>query len=310
MQSKQTVDCKFRHAVSLATAAFMGMGGALAPAAVSADEAEDFYIREVDSMVQGNCVVCHRSGGQADAGGADILFTSSASANHQAFIDYISVPGGAPDRGRADRVLSKITGGSGHGGGVIFSNGSSQYQTFSAYMDLLLAPDEPVAERRVALEEPVEGEIHTGVGNLRGWAVATDGIERIEILVDGVPKFDAPYGGSRRDVGGAFPDIEGSSTSGFSLAYNYSNLSVGPHTITAIAHSKEGGTVESSASFNVVRFEGEFIRDEGAVKLDGGVCTLASDEITITDAIVDGNLYNLMLKWRTAEQGFEIVEIR
>ena len=151
MQSKQTVDCKFRHAVSLATAAFMGMGGALAPAAVSADEAEDFYIREVDSMVQGNCVVCHRSGGQADAGGADILFTSSASANHQAFIDYISVPGGAPDRGRADRVLSKITGGSGHGGGVIFSNGSSQYQTFSAYMDLLLAPDEPVAERRVAL---------------------------------------------------------------------------------------------------------------------------------------------------------------
>ena len=54
------------------------------------------------------------------------------------------------------------------------------------------------------LEEPVAGEIHGGVGNLRGWAVATDGIDKIEIMIDGVYAFDAPYGGARGDVGGAF----------------------------------------------------------------------------------------------------------
>ena len=37
---------------------------------------------------------------------------------------------------------------------------------------------------------------------------------------------------------------------------------------------------------------------------------LASDEIAIVDARVDGSLLDLLLKWRTAEQGFEIVEIR
>ena len=46
---------------------------------------------------------------------------------------------------------------------------------------------------RIMLEEPVAGEIHGGVGNLRGWAVATDGIDKIEIMIDGEYAFDAPY---------------------------------------------------------------------------------------------------------------------
>ena len=32
---------------------------------------------------------------------------------------------------------------------------------------------------RVMLEEPVAGETHGGVGNLRGWAVASEGIEKL-----------------------------------------------------------------------------------------------------------------------------------
>ena len=56
---------------------------------------------------------------------------------------------------------------------------------------------------RAALEEPVSSETHTGVGNLRGWAVSSDGIEKVEIYIDGVYAFDAPYGGNRGDGGGA-----------------------------------------------------------------------------------------------------------
>jgi hypothetical protein len=179
-------------------------------------------------------------------------------------------------------------------------------------MDLLSA-DEAQADPgvlEVALEEPIEGQVHTGVGNLRGWAVASEGITKVEILIDGVLAFEAPYGGSRGDVGGAFPDVEGASESGFSLAYNYSGLAAGPHTVTAVAYNALGETKESSASFEVVRFDSPFIADPNAVNLNSGSCTVSSDEISITDARIEGALLDLVLKWRTAEQGFEIVEIR
>jgi hypothetical protein len=145
---------------------------------------------------------------------------------------------------------------------------------------------------------------------LRGWAVASEGITKVEILIDGVLAFEAPYGGSRGDVGGAFPDVEGASESGFSLAYNYSGLAAGPHTVTAVAYNALGETKESSASFEVVRFDSPFIADPNAVNLNSGSCTVSSDEISITDARIEGALLDLVLKWRTAEQGFEIVEIR
>ena len=269
--------------------------------------AEAFYASDVDSIVQGKCITCHRSGGQA--GGTALRFTSSASGNHDVFDGYVNTPAKGA---RASRVLSKITGGLGHGGGQVISQGSADYQAFSDYMDLLSADEQPVdpGVLEVTLEEPVEGQIHTGVGNLRGWAVASEGITKVEILIDGVLAFEAPYGGSRGDVGGAFPDVAGSRESGFSLAYNYSAMAAGPHTITAIAYNALGETKESSASFEVVRFDSAFITDPNAVNLNNASCTVSSDEISVVDAQVDGSVLDLMLKWRRAEQGFEIIEIR
>ena len=122
--------------------------------------------------------------------------------------------------------------------------------------------------------------------------------------------FEAPYGGARGDVGDAFPDVTGSSESGFSLAYNYSSLSVGPHTITAVAHNALGETKKSAARFEVVRFDSPFISDPNALNLNSASCTVSSDDISIVDALIEGSVYDLRLKWRTAEQGFEIIEIR
>ena len=269
--------------------------------------AEAFYASDVDSIVQGKCITCHVSGGQA--GGTALRFTGSVSGNHDVFDGYVNSP---TQGARASRVLSKITGGLGHGGGQVISQGSADYQTFSSYIDLLSDDEQPVdpGVLEVTLEEPVEGQIHTGVGNLRGWAVASEGITKVEVRIDGVLAFEAPYGGSRGDVGGAFPDVAGSSESGFSLAYNYSAMAAGPHTITAIAYDELGDTKESSANFEVVRFDSPFIADPNAVRLDDASCTVSSDEISIVDARVDGSVLDLLLEWRRAEQGFEIVEIR
>ena len=273
----------------------------------SGQTAEAFYASDVDSIVQAKCIACHRSDGQASY--TELRYTKSVADNHSVLERYVN----SPTKGaRANTVLSKIRGALGHGGGQVISQGSADYQTFSTYMDLLSADELPVdpGVLRVALEEPVQGQVHTGVGNLRGWAVASEGITKVEILVDGVLAFEAPYGGERGDVGGAFPDVAGSSESGFSLAYNYSNLSAGTHTITAVAHNALGETEESAASFEVVRFDSPFISDPNAVNLNDASCTVSSDEISIVDARVDGSLLDLMLKWRRAEQGFEIIEIR
>ena len=375
-------------------AGLMAVGG-FYPYHAAAQEAESYYISNVDPIVQSKCIDCHVSGGQASS--TSLRFTSSAAGNHSVFDSYVMSPA------RADRVLSKITGGAGHGGGAQVSAGSSDYQKFSDYMDLLSgdgstqadvpgpptnvsasagdqsatvsfsAPAEnggaaislytatsspggfqgtcaaspcsvdglmngtaytftvaatnevgegpasaqsnsvtpaPPSVFRVALEEPVQGQTHTGVGNLRGWALASAGIERVDIAIDGVVEFSAPYGGVRLDVGGAFPDIADSDASGFSLAYNYSDLPAGTHTISATAVSVSGEIKTSSASFTVVRFPQSFMGDQDVVSLDGASCSMSADEISIVDAIVDDAIYDLRLKWRTAEQGFEIIEIR
>ena len=281
--------------------------GTIAPA--FADEAQDYYVANVEALVQDNCIVCHRTGGQAASSGVDLLFTSSVTGNHTAFDDYVNTP---RKGAKASRVLSKITGGLGHGGGQVITPGSANYETFSQYMDLVSAEDESATNviHRVALEEPMANQPHTGVGNLRGWAVATDGIAKVTILIDGVYAFDAPYGGARGDVGGAFPDVPDATNSGFALSFNYSNLQAGPHTITAIAYTPAGTTKESSAEFEVVRFEAPFITGDDAVNLNNSSCVVEADQISIVDATVDGAILDLLLKWREAEQGFEIVEIR
>ena len=76
-----------------------------------------------------------------------------------------------------------------------------------------------------------------------------------------------------------------------------------------MAHDGLGVTKESSADFTVVRFDSSFISDPNAVDLSEGSCGLGTDEVSLTDVTVDGSLHDVVMKWRRAEQGFEIVEI-
>lgn len=100
-----------------------------------AGEAEDFYVANVEALVQAKCIACHRVGG---VGSPNLIFSSSATANHQAFDSYVNTP---TNGANASQVLSKITGKLGHGGGVQIIEGSAEYQTFADYMDLLSVED-------------------------------------------------------------------------------------------------------------------------------------------------------------------------
>lgn len=91
-----------------------------------------FYRDSVDVAVQSNCLVCHRAGGAAPLSGAGLVVSRSAEANHNAFVGFLASPGIS-----RDYILSKITGGNGHGGGAITFQGSAFYNSLDQYLALL-----------------------------------------------------------------------------------------------------------------------------------------------------------------------------
>ena len=163
---------------------------------------------------------------------------------------------------------------------------------------------------RLSLEGPKANESYSGLGTLRGWAVAEEGIDYVEIYIDDVFFQNAPYGGKRLDVGNIFPEVEGSSDSGYALAFNYSNLSEGSHTIKAVAVTNSGRQIEKTSGISVAKFHKDFIRPSDEVDLNSASCSVSDSEISVIDALIDGRVYDVSMKWRSSDQGFEIYEIR
>lgn len=162
----------------------------------------------------------------------------------------------------------------------------------------------------VRLEEPVNGAAISGIGNLRGFALSADGVAKVEIFIDGEYAFDAPYSGSRIDVQNVFPDIPGAADSGFSLAYGYVDLSPGIHSITARAITPQGRTAEVTNTFTVLTLLEGFISADQSVDIPSDGASVSGDEIYIEGLSVDGEIFDVTLRWRTATQGFEIIEVR
>jgi hypothetical protein len=176
----------------------------------------------------------------------------------------------------------------------------------------LLSTASPAATNEqiiLTLEEPGSDSVYSGVGNIRGWAVAPQGIQRIELSIDGVYRTDIPSGGLRTDVGDAYPTYPHADASGFSMAFNYSNLAPGPHTLTVRAIDGRDDDRTATVTFNVARFDSSFVNDPGRVSLNGANVRDDGRSILIDNLLVEGKRYNLRLGWRTAAQGFAISEI-
>jgi hypothetical protein len=169
--------------------------------------------------------------------------------------------------------------------------------------------DTVVEPLRVSLDEPVNNGVHSGVGMIRGWALSEEGVERVEVHIDGNYAFDAPYGDPRADIAQAFPDIDNAGTAGFSVPFRYSSLSAGEHTVSVIVTDKFGAQVERSSTFEVVRFDMAYINKANTPNLDWSYTSSFNDYITIRGAQVGGQAYDLVLAWQTQTQTFEIIEI-
>lgn len=85
-------------------------------------------------IVETLCIQCHVSGGSAHAGGAYHIFRSPPG-------DYLesnfSIFQGLVKNRSVSYILSKVTGGSSHGGGVQLTSGSQEYQALAEFLELV-----------------------------------------------------------------------------------------------------------------------------------------------------------------------------
>jgi hypothetical protein len=159
------------------------------------------------------------------------------------------------------------------------------------------------------LEEPSANSTYTGIANVRGWVVGSKGINRVELYVNGELKNNIPIGGLRTDVGNQYPNYPNSSYSGYSMAFNYSGLPAGQHSIVVRAIDSEGSFKDSSATFNVTRFDNSYISNSSSVSLNGATISNDNQSIFISNMTADGKKYDIRLDWRTAIQGYTITQI-
>lgn len=164
---------------------------------------------------------------------------------------------------------------------------------------------------RLSLEEPAIGGSYASVSNLRGWAVAPSGIDYVEVFINGDYAFNVPMGGARGDVGNAFPNYPDSDLSGFSLAFNYKNLSPGEHEMTVRAFDTAGNYNEASSTFSARRFVSPFIGNDDKIDLSttDNVYLVNNQSMVMSGTSVEGKYWDILLSWDRATQGFEITDI-
>ena len=164
---------------------------------------------------------------------------------------------------------------------------------------------------RVALEEPSGDATYSAISNLRGWAVAPAGVSYVEVSIDGLSPFEIPMGGLRADVRDRYPDYPDSDRSGFSMAFNYKNLSPGTHRAVVTAFDNNGNYNEATVDFAVERFASAFIAEDSEVDFSSTTSIFIPDDRTIDfrGVTIEGRLWDFKLVWDKASQGMKIVDI-
>ncbi len=108
---------------------------------------------------------------------------------------------------------------------------------------------------RLSIDSPTltEGEAREpvrGMLAIAGWALARDGLDRIDVSLDDKLLGVAYYGNRREDVAAAYPDWPGAMTSGFGLSVPPKLLVDGPHVVRVTVIDNEGR--RRAASFPIL----------------------------------------------------------
>ncbi len=160
-------------------------------------------------------------------------------------------------------------------------------------------------------EEPVDGRDYVAIGNVRGWSWARCGVDHIELTIDEALYGNVPSGGKRFDVPAEYPeqDYPGSADSGFSMAYNYGNLTPGRHSMEIRVYDTEGNVASRKNTFTTNRFGQKMTKDLGSVDVTGATFTTKKTGVNVSGGILNDGAYDFELNWRNAAQGFAIENV-
>lgn len=168
-----------------------------------------------------------------------------------------------------------------------------------------------------SLEGPVDRQVVSGIGVIRGWAFAeTTGtrINQTTLRIDDNQPLIMPCCSARKDVQNAYPQYPAENTlnSGYGFTFNYGNLSAGPHQLVVEIQDSSGAQSQYIHHVTVVK-PGDFAyidqvdltaasasREGQDLRLSGlQVRDKASQQVSRVDA---------RLRWFANQQGLGIVE--
>ena len=166
-----------------------------------------------------------------------------------------------------------------------------------------------LSDLSLSIEEPISAAVHSGWGIIRGWATSSDGVDSIEVTIDGTYHLDIPHGELRNDIANRFPEMEGALLSGFSNPFYFNRLGTGTHTAVVRATDRFGSSLQRSVKFDVTTFDKTYIAAEDSFELGWSDSFALGKSVNIRGALIDGVFYNIVLEWRPRTQRFEIVHI-
>ncbi len=146
------------------------------------------------------------------------------------------------------------------------------------------------------MDNPVSGLTLKGTLNVSGWYLDVSGVEKIDVLVDGIVAGQAVYGDVRTDVLKAYPQYN-NGTAGYHYALDTTEFSDGQHTVTIKVTGKNGRITTMPNSTVTIKNDNSkgYLDSPVSGKNYRGTQTvkgwfLYDGEVDIIDVMVDGTV--------------------
>jgi N-acetylmuramoyl-L-alanine amidase len=97
------------------------------------------------------------------------------------------------------------------------------------------------SEFRGFFEGPLGGgSTVTGVTGMTGWVMAVNGVQHVQVLVDGIAAMDAHYGQNRPGISNVFPGFPDGDSIGFGALLDTARFTNGVHTVNILVIANDG----------------------------------------------------------------------
>ncbi len=139
---------------------------------------------------------------------------------------------------------------------TIIKNKASKYLLFASILTILIMFNNSrvfaneVLFPKGYIDTPLDGATIKGDVAISGWFLDSNGVTKVEVLIDGKIMGEAQYGIPRADVGQAFPEYQ-NGNSGYQFTLNTKNLTNGQHSLTIRETGNNRATTELKSQINV-----------------------------------------------------------